>query len=73
MKFFSTPTADKEDPESILLVDIARCGGHDIEALHKSQADVRGNLILQDPPPTNDNIKSHDLGTVRQEYDLFLH
>lgn len=63
--------ARKEDPESVLLVDIAGGEGHDIEAFRKSFADVPGKLILQDLPPTIDNIKSLDPAVVRQKYDFF--
>ena len=63
--------ASKEDPESVLLVDIAGGEGHDIEAFHKSYQGVPGKLILQDLPPTIDNIKSLDRAVVRQKYDFF--
>ncbi len=61
----------KEDSESVLLIDIAEGEGHDIEAFHKSYADVPGKLILQDLPPKIDNIKSLDSAVVRQKYDFF--
>ena len=63
--------ASKEDPESVLLVDIAGGEGHDIEAFHKSYPGIPGKLILQDLPPTIDNIKSLDRAVVRQKYDFF--
>lgn len=63
--------ARKDDPESVLLIDIAGGEGHDIEAFHKSFADVSGKLILQDLPPAIDNIKSLDPAVVRQKYDFF--
>lgn len=62
--------ASKEYPESVLLVDIAGGEGHDIEAFHRSYADVPGKLIRQDLPPTIDNIKSLDPAVVRQTYDF---
>lgn len=63
--------ASKEDPESVLLIDIAGGEGHDIEAFHKSYADVTGKLILQDLPTPIDNIKSLDPAIIRQKYDFF--
>ena len=63
--------ARKGDPDSVLLVDIARGEGHDIEAFHRSYVDIRVKLILQDLPPTIDNIKGLDLAIVRQKYDFF--
>ena len=56
--------ANKEDPESVLLVEIAGGEGHDIEAFRKSYADVPGRLILQDLPPTIDSIKCLDPAVV---------
>ena len=63
--------ARKGDPESVFLIDIAGGEGHDIEAFHKNFASVPGKLILQDLPPTIDNIKSLDAAVVRQKYDFF--
>ena len=61
-----------EDPESVLLVDIAGGEGHDIEAFHKSFPKVPGKLILQDLPPVIDNIKKLDPAVIRQKYDFFM-
>ena len=56
--------ADEEDPESVLLVDIAGGESHDIEAFHKSYASVSGKLILQDLSLTIEKIKGLDLAIV---------
>ena len=61
----------KEDPGSVLLVDIGGGEGHDIEAFHKRFPRVPGKLILQDLPPTIDNIRSLDPAVIRQKYDFF--
>ena len=56
--------ADKDDPDSVLLVGIAGGEGHDIEAFHSSYVDVLGKLILQDLSPTIEKIKGLDLAIV---------
>jgi hypothetical protein len=60
-----------KDPESVFLVDIAGGEGHDVQAFHRAFPDVVGKLVLQDLPPTIDNIKSLDSAITRQKYDFF--
>jgi len=59
------------DPESVLLIDVAGGEGHDVQAFHRSFPDAPGKLVLQDLPPTIDNIKSLDAAIIRQKYDFF--
>jgi hypothetical protein len=59
------------DPESVLLIDIAGGEGHDVQAFHRQFPEVPGKLVLQDLPPTIDNIKSLDSKIIRQKYDFF--
>ncbi|TAQ89311.1 hypothetical protein B7494_g2377 [Chlorociboria aeruginascens] len=61
----------KKDPESTLWVDVAGGEGHDLQTFHRTFPRVTGKLILQDLPPTIDNIKSLDPAIIRQKYDFF--
>lgn len=59
------------DSNETLFIDIAGGEGHDVEAFHKAFPDVPGKLVLQDLPPTIDNIKSLDAAVERQKHDFF--
>ena len=63
--------ARKDDPDSVLLIDIGGGEGHDIDAFHKRFPDAPGKLILQDLPPVIDNIKNLDSAIIRQKHDFF--
>jgi hypothetical protein len=63
--------AKKDDPEAVLLVDIAGGEGHDVAAFQKAFPDAPGKLVLQDLPPVIDNIKALDNKIVRQKIDFF--
>jgi hypothetical protein len=60
-----------KDSESVLLVDIGGGEGHDIQGFHRAFPASVGQLVLQDLPPTIDDIKSLDAAVVRQKYDFF--
>ncbi|TVY65553.1 O-methyltransferase asqD [Lachnellula suecica] len=59
------------DPDSVLLIDIGGGEGHDVEAFRRTFPDAPGKLVLQDLPPTIDNIKHLDPVIITQKYDFF--
>jgi O-methyltransferase domain len=59
------------DPESVLLIDVAGGEGHDVEAFSRAFPKAPGKLMLQDLPPTIDNIKRLDAAVIRQKHDMF--
>lgn len=59
------------NPNDVLLLDVGGGEGHDVEAFHRSFPNVPGKLVLQDLPPTIDNIKSLDAVIERQKHDFF--
>lgn len=61
----------RDEPDATLLIDIAGGEGHDTEAFHKRFPDAPGKLILQDLPPTIDNVKQLDDAVIRMKYDFF--
>lgn len=60
-------------PDSVLLIDIAGGEGHDADAFHKRFPNHPGKVILQDLPPTIDNIKEGqiDSAVVQMKHDFF--
>lgn len=76
--WFNTFPADEiilkgasEDPEKVLLIDVAGGEGHDVEAFHKAYPNAPGKLVLQDLPPVIANIKSLPDKIIRQPHDMF--
>ncbi|KAK3320368.1 S-adenosyl-L-methionine-dependent methyltransferase [Cercophora scortea] len=63
--------ANKDDPDAVLLVDVAGGEGHDVEAFKKEFPNAPGRLVLQDLPPVIDNIKQLDAAILRQKHDMF--
>lgn len=61
----------KNDPDAVLLVDIAGGEGHDIEAFGRAFPSAPGKLALQDLPQVIDNIKKLDDRVVRIKHDMF--
>ncbi|KAF2660227.1 S-adenosyl-L-methionine-dependent methyltransferase [Lophiostoma macrostomum CBS 122681] len=63
--------ADQNDPDAVLLVDVAGGKGHDIAAFQQAYPTAPGKLVLQDLPPVIGDIESLDVAIVRQEHDMF--
>ncbi|KAK0624998.1 S-adenosyl-L-methionine-dependent methyltransferase [Bombardia bombarda] len=63
--------AKTDDPEAVLLVDIAGGEGHDVQAFGRAFPDAPGRLALLDLPPVIENIKQLDEKIVRIKHDMF--
>ena len=65
--------ADTSRPEAALLVDVGGGEGHDAEAFCRHFPHHPGKIILQDLPPTIDNIQPGQLdpAVVRMKHDFF--
>ncbi|KIJ48665.1 hypothetical protein M422DRAFT_777827 [Sphaerobolus stellatus SS14] len=63
--------AKTDDPDAVLLIDVAGGEGHDIAAFHRAFPNASGRLVLQDLPPVIDNIKALDAAITRQKHDFF--
>ena len=65
--------AETSDPDATLLIDIAGGEGHDADAFHRRFPDHSGKVVLQDLPPTIDNIKPGqiDPAVVCMKHDFF--
>lgn len=61
----------RDDPEAVLLVDIAGGEGHDVQAFARAFPSAPGILVLQDLPPVIANIKQLDPKILRQPHDIF--
>lgn len=63
--------AKKNDPDAVLLVDIAGGEGHVVEAFGRVFPSAPGKLVLQDLPQVIDNIKKLDNRVIRMKHDMF--
>lgn len=62
----------RDDPETVLLVDVGGNWGHELRNFHKAHSEVPGRLILQDLPVMIDKFKGNPPpGLELMTYDFF--
>ncbi|KAL9115201.1 MAG: hypothetical protein Q9227_000995 [Pyrenula ochraceoflavens] len=65
--------ANTSDTDAVLLIDVGGGEGHDVEAFHRRFPHHPGKVLLQDLPPTIDNIKPGQLdpGVICMKHNFF--